>query len=166
MYKRQGLEWRLARPWRRLLGASQLGLASWALVHLHPRHQLVFHVRLGQTQARTLEKWASAHSFPWQRHPWPFASPQSIQKALVGPPERMGLYPVGMRFSPGLGGSRPSPGDVCVGWRFPLFSLLAFWSEPFLLGLGDVFPSGYLLLRLENGYLSVKLMGFVELSIG
>jgi hypothetical protein len=43
------------------------------------------------------------------------------------------------------------------GRDFSLFGLLVFWPEPFFLGLGDLFPCGDLLLRLENEYLSVKL---------
>ena len=94
------------------------------------------------------------------------AGQQSLQTAMDGAPERMGFYSLGVRFSLGLDRACHSPDHVLFGRYFPFFSLLAFRSEPFLLGLGDVFPSRYLLLRLENGYLSVKLMGFVELSIG
>ena len=73
---------------------------------------------------------------------------------------------MGVRLSLGLGRACTGPDHVLFGRYLPFFSLLAFRPEPFLLGLGDVFPSRYLLLKLENGYLSVKLIGFVVLSIG
>ncbi len=85
---------------------------------------------------------------------------------MVGAPERMGLHSLGMCLPLGFGRASPSPDHLLFGRHFSFFGLLAFWFESLFLGLGDLFPSGYLLLRLENGYLSVKLMGFVELSIG
>ena len=69
----------------------------------------------------------------------------------------MGFYPVGVRLSCGLGRAGLSPDHVLVGCDFPFPGLLAFWFESFFLGLGDLFSSRHLLLRLENEYLSVKL---------
>ena len=69
----------------------------------------------------------------------------------------MGFYPLGMRLSCGLDRAGLSPDHVLVGSDFPFPGLLAFWVESFFLGLGDLFSSRHLLLRLENEYLSVKL---------
>ena len=85
---------------------------------------------------------------------------------MDGAPERMGFYSLGVRFSLGLGRACHSPDHVLFGRYFPFFSLLAFWSESLFLGLGDLFPRSYLLLRLENGYLSVKLIAVFGFSFG
>ena len=69
----------------------------------------------------------------------------------------MGFYPLGVRLSCGLDRAGLSPDHVLVGSDFPFPGLLAFWFESVFLGLGDLFSSRHLLLRLENEYLSVKL---------
>ena len=69
----------------------------------------------------------------------------------------MGFHPLGVRLSLGLGRASIGPDHVLFGRYFSFFSLLAFWVESVFLGLGDLFSSRHLLLKLENEYLSVKL---------
>jgi len=81
-----------------------------------------------------------------------------------GAPERIGLHSLGMHL--GLGRAGPSPDHLLFGMNFSLFSLLAFWLESLFWDLDDPFPSGYWLLRLINGYLSVKLALVFGVSFG
>jgi hypothetical protein len=78
----------------------------------------------------------------------------------------MVFYSLGMRLSLGLGRPAPSPDHLLFGKCFSFFGLLAFWVESLFLGLGDLFPSSHILLRLESGYLSVKLVPVFGFSFG
>ena len=78
----------------------------------------------------------------------------------------MGLYCLGMRFSFGLGRASPCPDHVLFGKYFSFLGFLVFWFESLFLGLGDLFSGSFLLLKLENRYLSVKFELYLLILFG
>jgi hypothetical protein len=66
----------------------------------------------------------------------------------------------------GFGRAGPSPDHLLFGRCFLFFGLLALWLEPLFWGLGELFPSGHMVLKLKNRYLNVKLVPFFGFPFG
>ena len=124
-------------------------MKSWALVHQHPHHVVLLPVRLGQIIQQRLAQWTRVSLFSGWCGVWPAAGRQYFPQKIGGDSLLMVFHLVGMQFSAGARGTGGGIRMVPVRGALSLFSVLAFRTEPFFLGLAGELPGDYLLFNAD-----------------
>ena len=110
-------------------------MASVLLVHRHPSHHLVFHVRLGQIAQTRMAQWLSHDHFFKRRHLRAVVSQPPFAQPMVGHARFVELHRLGNSLS--LQHARPASSSHLLRRRrnLSLLGVLVLRTQPFFLGV-------------------------------